>query len=276
MNPIQFPLVSILLPVLNAEKYLAECLESIKTQTYKNWELIIANDGSSDGSERIIENFIKDSSNQIKYLSFVHSGLPFCLNKGVEVASGKYIARMDADDIMLPNRLAVQVDFLENNPKIDILGGQAIEIDESGIEFSVIKKPIFDSEIKKELVFSCPLVHPTVMLRKEILQKNLYKEIYPNSEDSDLWRRLAKTNTFRNVDAILIKKRFHENQITQNSRIFKTRGLKDHIVFSVKNGNYSIFGYVFKFIVFTIIPFKFIVFWQQYRFKQRKFLYEKK
>lgn len=264
------PLISILLPVYNSEQYVQECLESILAQTYKNWELIIVNDGSTDNSDKIVKAFISECLNKVTYLSLEHNGLPYCLNKGVEVAAGKYIARMDADDIMLENRLELQVDFLENNANVGVLGGYTLEIDEHGVDSSMITPPIHDSEIKQALYYSCPILHPSVMIRKELLQKNLYKELYPNPEDLELFMRLEKITTFRNLETVLIKKRFHKKSITRNSRIFKIRFCKESILYAFRKRNFRNVIPLMKMLLFSLAPNAIQIIWEEFRYKQRK------
>lgn len=274
------PLISILIAVYNTEKYLQECLESILAQTYTNWELIVLNDGSTDNSDAIIRAFIPKipTNNEVKYLTFEHKGLPYCLNRGIEIAKGKYIARMDGDDIMLEKRLEIQTEFMENNPDIGVLGSHAIEIDENGEEFSLIRDPVEDSEIKHDLNYRCPILHPTVMMRKELLKDNLYKEIYPSSEDLDLWWRLEKVTKFRNLDIVLLKKRFHLNQITENNRKLKLSIQKQLIKRSLSKNNFNIIPQLYQLFrtsLFYTLPISKQKLWQEFRFKQRKEKYLK-
>lgn len=209
------PLVSILLPVFNGEKYLEECLKSIALQTYTNWELVIVNDGSIDRSDEIIVAFIKLSKNHVVYINLVHKGLPACLNIGVKQTKGKYIARMDADDIMLPERLEMQFTFMENNPKIGLLGSNVTEIDKNGNKLRVAKFPLKDNEIKRKMLKGSSISHPTVFVRREIFVENPYEEIYPSPEDYELWVRLLDKINFENLPEALIMKRIHSDQITQ-------------------------------------------------------------
>nr|WP_299422216.1 glycosyltransferase [uncultured Emticicia sp.] len=208
------PIVSIILPIYNAEKYIVECLESISTQSYPNWELIIVNDGSIDSSEKLIKVFIKNCRNDIQYFFTEHIGLPICLNFGISHAQGKYIARMDADDIMLKTRLEKQVDFMENNPEIGVLGTNFIEIDENGKELAQVKMPQGNEFIKQTFFTKCAIAHPTVMVRKEILLANKYLEKYPFPEDYELWTRLIEIINFENLQVSLLKKRFHQKEIS--------------------------------------------------------------
>ena len=213
------PLVSVVLSVYNAEKYIIECLESITMQTYSNWELIIVNDGSTDTSEKHIEIFTKNCKNHVQYLSIGHKGLPYCLNLGIAHTQGKYIARMDADDIMLETRLEQQVNFLEKTPEIGILGTNFIEINEHGKYLSLMKMPMGNDLIKQKLLTMCAISHPTVMVRREILVANKYLEKYPYPEDYELWIRLIDTVNFENLQIPLVKKRFHKSEVTLNAGV---------------------------------------------------------
>ncbi len=143
------PLVSIVLTVYNGSKYLEECFQSILSQTYKNWELIIINDGSTDNSGEIITLFVSTIDNKVEYINLNQNrGIAYCSNLGIKQARGKYIAKMDADDIMINTRLAEQVYFFENHQDIGIIGSNAIEIDEFGNEISSTNVPLDNLSIK--------------------------------------------------------------------------------------------------------------------------------
>jgi glycosyltransferase EpsE len=230
-------LVSIVLSVFNAEKYLFECLQSIENQTYNHWELVIINDGSTDYSHQIICAFMKKWQQQVQYFHLKENKkLPYCLNLGIQQARGIYIARMDADDIMLPARLEKQVQYLEQNQAIDILGSAALEIDENGCEISIIQHPPDHLSIQKGLIHGCPILHPTVMMRKKMfLKKIFYRDLYPKAEDRDLWLRLSLTATFANLTEPLVKKRTHSEQVTMSKQTY-TDSLKVSIDFFLKQG----------------------------------------
>ena len=232
-------LVSIILPVYNSEKYVTECLESIIIQTYKNWELIIIDDGSTDSSNDIVSAFILKVNNSVNYIKLSHHGLPYCLNYAIRKANGKYIARIDADDIMLPTRLEKQVIYLEQNSKIGILGTNAYEINEKGEIFNILTKPQGHLKIKNACSYDCPILHPSVMMRKAIFFKYYYNELYPSPEDYDLWIRLINIIQFDNLQEVLIKKRNHIGQITHfKNRTFMYRSIKLNFFYNIKNKNY--------------------------------------
>lgn len=209
MNSI--PLVTVLMPVYNGEKYLREAIESILSQTFKDFELLIINDGSSDSSEEIILSY-KDS--RIEYVKNEQNiRLIATLNKGLELAKGKYIARMDADDISIVSRLDKQVRFLEENPTIGLLGS-AFEVIGIGSKKSY---PIVDHEIRFSLLFLNTFLHSSVIFRKELCVTNnlFFDNKYIHAEDYKLWTELMfKTNVY-NLDEALVKYRVHDNQISQ-------------------------------------------------------------
>jgi len=209
---IDFPLVSVLMPVYNGEKYLKEAIESVLHQTYTNFEFIIVNDGSTDVSEQIILSY---SDDRIVYLKNTYNlKLIQTLNLGFSKAKGKYIARMDADDISLPMRLEKQVEFLEKNPDIGVLGtGVLLKTDKETTELLYHTD---DASIRFALAFYCPFIHPTVMLRKTIVDELpvVFDVNYVHAEDYELWTRLAHVTKLANLPAFLLEYRIHDNQIS--------------------------------------------------------------
>jgi glycosyltransferase involved in cell wall biosynthesis len=263
-------MISIILSVFNTEKYLLECLQSIENQTYTNWELVIINDGSTDNSHPIIVDFIQNLSNKVQYFHLEkNKGLPYCLNLGIQHAKGIYIARIDADDIMMNDRLEKQVIFLQQNPTIDILGTTAIEIDENGNEISVITCPPDNLSIKKSIIAGGAMMHP--MLRKSVFSRNIgYRDLYPTSEDRDLWLRLSLTATFANLIEPLVKRRTHKNQITMSKRAY-VDSLKASFDFFLTNGIlFQNIPHLLKPLMITFIPNFLYVFIRNLRKQKRK------
>lgn len=163
-------LVSIIMPVYNGEMYLRDAVDSILSQTYKNFEFLIINDGSTDGTEEILEKY---TDKRIKILNNnENKGLIYSLNRGLKISKGKYIARMDADDIALNNRLYEQVKYLENNKDIAMCDG-VIKVFKNNIKFinKKVNKYISSGEIKVKLLFRNPVVHPAVMIRRSSIEK---------------------------------------------------------------------------------------------------------
>lgn len=205
------PLVSVLMPVYNASLYLSEAIKSVLEQDYKNFEFIIINDGSTDDSESIILNF-KDS--RIKYLKNEQNlKLIATLNRGLSIAQGKYIARMDADDISLSSRFRKQVSFLEQNNDYGIVGTNAKII---SLENKVISYPLTNNEIKYSLIFFNPFIHSSVLIRKSILDENKlhYDATRLHVEDYDLWIKIMSYSKGYNIEECLVLYRIHENQVS--------------------------------------------------------------
>lgn len=222
------PLVSVLLPVYNAESYVAEAIESILNQTYKNFEFIIVNDGSTDRSEEVILSF---SDERIRYYrNEVNLGLIGTLNKSISLSSGKYLARMDNDDICLPERLAKQVAFLESHPEVGVLGTAFYNIDKTGEIFSETAFPSQHILLCWSLCFFSPLAHPTVLMRRELVQREGgYKVGIVHSEDYDFWCRLSSKTKLSNLQDVLFKLRKHE---MNSSSLFDTTQFNNSIIVS--------------------------------------------
>lgn len=212
-SKIKVPVVSIVLPVYNSEKYIADSIESILNQTFSDFELIIIDDDSTDDTHRIIELF---GDNRIKLIKNNHDYIQ-SLNKGIAKSKGKYIARMDSDDLMLPNRLELQVEYMENNPQIDICGGW---IESFGHSSHTIKNPIKHKDIILAMLIGNSMAHPTIIMRRDSMSKlpfypNLYKQKFIYAEDYKLWiDSIMNGLQFANIPEILLKYRISENQNT--------------------------------------------------------------
>ena len=205
------PKISVIMPVYNAEKYLNEAIDSILNQTFGDFELIIINDGSTDSSVEIIKNyndsrirFIDNKTNEI-YMKR--------LNEGIELAHGEYIARMDADDISLPQRFEKQVEFLDKNPDIGIVGTFWKSF---GAEECVVELPQFPAEVQVFSIFHSPFGHPSVMFRKSFFDKYglRYDENCPYAEDYDLWTKALNYFGGANIGEVLLNYRVHENAVS--------------------------------------------------------------
>lgn len=199
------PQVTVILPVYNGEKYLTEAIESILNQSYKNFELIIINDGSHDKSLLIAEKF-KDKRIRI-YNQKHNQGLAKTLNFGINLAKGKYIARQDQDDFSYPERLKKEVDYLNKNPKCGLIGTWAeIWKGKNKDTNRFLKHPATNDLLQLFLLFNNPFVHSSVIIRKKALNEiGLYstdKEREP-PEDYELWSRIAQKYDLANIPEIL-------------------------------------------------------------------------
>lgn len=186
------PLVSIGLPVFNDAKYLKETIDSILNQTYKNIEVIIVDDGSTDNSLELIASF-KDS--RTKVLNDGRNfGLAVRLNQIAKMAEGHFLARMDADDIMHPTRIEKQVEILQENTSIDVLGSNVYTIDETG-ELTGVRYAY--SQNDKEIKDCVGFIHPTIMATRKWFLQNPYDEHAKRAQDAVLWRKTYQNSTFK-------------------------------------------------------------------------------
>ncbi len=205
------PMISVVMPVYNGEKYLREAIESILNQTYTDFEFIILNDGSTDRTEEII--FSYDDSRIVYVKNSENLQIVKTLNKGIALAKGKYIARMDADDISLPERFEKQLKFMDGNPDIDICGSY---IKMFGERNGIWKMPLIHDEIAVELLFGPSFAHPTIMGKRSFFSKFHYIEDYDRTEDYALWTESSKESKFANLSDILLLYRVHEVQISSH------------------------------------------------------------
>lgn len=244
----QPPRISVILPVFNAESHLVESIKSVLNQSYNDFELIIINDGSSDGSQKIIEKFAKDDS-RIKQVNHKKNlGLIDSLNEGLARAKGEFIARQDADDISASNRFLEQVKYLEAHVDIGVLGSNYIVMDDGGRDRWTTNVFTHPDDIKLGLVFSNQMGHGSVMIRKTSLGNARFDKKYKSAEDYDLWARLSKTTRIANLKEPLYSWRSHKNSITSKDNIemddmrFKIR---DREFQALKNGytGYKLFSF---------------------------------
>lgn len=190
------PVVSIGIPFYNAENYLSDAITSVLAQTYSYWELILVDDGSTDNSLQIAQKFAA-TDYRIRIISDgLNKKLPARLNQIIDEAKGEFIARMDADDIMHPQRLEKQIEFLKQNKKYDLVSSGLISIDNlNKIKGFRCVSHFFDDFFTAKL--SYPIVHPSVMARKSWYERNKYSEKYSRAEDFELWTRAIVNKNFR-------------------------------------------------------------------------------
>jgi glycosyltransferase involved in cell wall biosynthesis len=208
--------VSVILPVYNGARYIAESVTSVLNQTFTDFELIIINDGSSDNTSEILKTF---TDSRIVLIQRENRGLIDTLNEGLAFAHGEYVARMDADDVMLPERLAKQVAYLDDHPRVAVLGGWAEVINESGEKIGFYDYPPTDyHKLRTYILKSNPFIHSTVMFRREvILRAGGYRQ-YRHIEDYELWTRVVFKYQGTNLPEPLIKYRVHLESITSKNR----------------------------------------------------------
>jgi len=213
---IENPKVSVVMPVYNGGGYLISAIKSVLSQTFSDFELLILNDASTDGSFDIIEKF-KDK--RIYLINRKENiGLQNNLFDGFNLAKGKYIARMDQDDICHPNRFAEQVKYLEENLEVGLCGTWCKTIGMG--KYFIYKPPCNSDDIRANLLWQTSFVHPSVMMRKSLFKKfNLNYDInFKYGEDYDLWMRASDCFLTANIPKVLLFYRMH---LKNTSRIFK-------------------------------------------------------
>lgn len=206
------PQITVLMPVYNGEKYLQDAINSILAQTYKNFELLIIDDGSVDNSAAIIKSI---NDKRIVYIKNEENlGISKSLNKGISLAKGDYIARMDCDDIALPDRLKIQYNYLLRHKKVGICGTWVRFF---GKDQGVMTYPIRDKEIKAFLTFRNAFAHPSVMFKKALLIENgIWYDEHSKVEDYELWTRCAEHMELHNIPRLCLKYRIVENSLSHN------------------------------------------------------------
>jgi len=205
------PLISVIIPVFNGNGYLPAAIQSILSQTYRNLEVIIIDDGSTDNSYEIIKRFAKIDSRVRTYRNPKNLNIAHTLNRGIKLAKGQFIARMDADDVALPHRLERQIHYLRLHPEVVIVGGQVRTIDIEGKALGRKLFPISNKQIREALYTSNPIQHPTAMINHALLPKNFswYNPALPPAEDYDLFFRLGKFGNYHNLSCFVLQYRQH-------------------------------------------------------------------
>lgn len=210
------PKISVLMPVYNCRLFIEESVNSILDQTFEDFEFIIIDDCSTDGTYEYLLTLTDPRIILIRKVK--NSGYTISLNMGIEMAKGIYIARMDGDDISLPDRLGKQLTFMDQNPDVIVCGGGYKAI---GSDFIFMPKASND-ELLVELLSYSPLAHPTVFLRTKILKENniQYFTQYEPAEDYKMWTTLSEYGKLSNLTDIILHYRLHPNQITNlNAKI---------------------------------------------------------
>lgn len=238
------PLVSVIIPAFNEPpEIIHKAIDSIVHQSYDNIEIHVFDDSTNQNTKDAIDHF-SDCPNYHVHRCDTRFGFVHSLNVGLEVSQGDYIVRMDSDDISYPDRIQKQVSFLEKNPEVDILGGALTLIDQEGKPLSRRNYPAGMFLLSIYAAFRCPLAHPTVMMRRSIVEEGFrYNESLTKAEDLDLWLRLFLSgHKMANMKDCLIQYRVTDNflekrgDINQRRSMAKVRAEKvsmRHPVFSV-------------------------------------------
>ncbi|WP_221312863.1 glycosyltransferase family 2 protein [Granulicella aggregans] len=196
----------------NEEVFLFEAIRSIQEQTFRNWELLLIDDHSDDNSPTIAQRSAL-SDGRIRLLRSPSYGLVPALNYGCAMATGTYIARLDSDDIAVCSRLEMQVEFLDQNPSVTIVGGHIECIDKDGHLLFTMLWPTLNQGLQDFLLIDCCVSHTTVMMRRQaIINANYYRLTYTHAEDYDLFLRFSDGLHVENMPTVLSQYRLHKKQ----------------------------------------------------------------
>jgi hypothetical protein len=235
------PSVSVVMSVYNGQAFLSEAVESILGQTLRNFEFLIVDDGSADGTAEILAGYASRDP-RMRVLRHENKGRAVSLNIGISLAIGEYIARMDADDVAMPYRLKEQLEFMELHPDVGLLGGAVELINTTGQTIKTARPPLEDSEIKSLMLRFNPIFHPSVVMRKRVaLAAGGFRKALLDADDYDLWLRMGERTRLANLGKPILKYRIHSGQVTiqnlehqtlcvvaaRTAAMFRSRGLTD-------------------------------------------------
>lgn len=231
-------MISVILPIYKEKiEWIKLSIDSILNQTYRDFELLLINDNpESQENINLIKEYEKSDNRVIGIFHEKNIGLPKTLNQSIKRVKGRYIARMDADDISMPNRFEEQVKCLENDPEIGVVGAYSAVIDETGRISYSMNLYEHDNDLKAQTLFENPFVHPVLMIRKDLILENPYDENCAIWQDRELWCRIKDKTKFYNIPKILIKYRissFHAPQKaglkkSEDSRRYCANKIFDH------------------------------------------------
>lgn len=222
------PRFSIVLPVYNGAKYLREALASLRWQTLAGWECVCINDGSTDASGEILEQFAA-ADGRFRVIHQANAGIVAALNAGIRAARAEWIARMDADDVALPQRLAVQARYVAEHPETLVVSTHLACMDAAGLPIGVQCGPTEHAEIERRLLAGQNTInHPTVVMRREaVVRAGLYRREFEWVEDADLWLRLARLGPIATIPQVLLKYRLHEGSVCSTRSETQSRVMRE-------------------------------------------------
>jgi len=226
--------VTILMPVYNCREYVREAIDSILGQTFRDFEFLIIDDGSTDDTNEIIRKYSDDRI--IIHENEKNLGLIATLNKGLDLANGRYIARMDGDDISYPDRIKQQFKFMESNPDVGLCGTWFENFSGNTI-YEPTRYSRNDSDIRLMHLHQIHLSHGTCIFRTSVLKENnlYFNPEYVHAEDFELWTRIAKCTKFANIQQVLYKVRVNTNGVSESNRNIQNENTKKIIVNQFKN-----------------------------------------
>jgi len=204
--------------VYNGERYLRESLESVLRQSFRDFEFVIIDDGSTDATPSVLEECEKSDS-RVRVTRQEHAGAAAGLIAGCARSRGRLLARIDADDVALPTRFEHQVAFLDAHPEVGVLGTRIEIIDERGRVLRTTDPPRVHALAATRLLFWPPVAHPSVMMRRALLEEvGGYDVGFEYAEDYELWTRLVEVTRFANLPLALLRYRVHDGMVTRRER----------------------------------------------------------
>ncbi len=259
-------LVSIILPTYNGAAYIADAIESVRLQTYSTWELLVIDDGSVDDTQSIVQAY-EVSDLRIKYIkNDSNLGIQKTLNKGLSLAKGTYIARIDDDDRWsAPDKLRQQVAYLEDHPDTVLVGTGAVVVDEYGTELFRYTLPQRDGDIRRALLGKNCFVHASVLFRKDAaVSCGGYSESIEQRhiEDYDLWLKLGMQGLVANLDMYGVTLIERSGSITATNRVIQAKRMRAEVILFRKKYPRFVRGYFVSymrlvfFYIYQYLPFK--------------------
>jgi len=260
------PILTVIMPAYNAKKYISFAIESVLNQTYEDFEFLIIDDRSTDGTSKIIRNYAKQDKRIRIINNKKNMQIAYCLNKGLKSATGTFIARMDPDDISMKKRLEKQLKFLIRNPNVAIVGANIEIIDKNGKKIASRKYPSSSTEMKKIMFRYSPFAHPVIMFRKKVFEKyGGYNEAMVPCEDIDLWFKIGSRHKFATLQENLLQYRLLEASNSHSRlRYLENLGLKIKlnaiINLNYKPSFYDIVFNIFEYGTLWFMPVRFRIF----------------
>jgi len=220
-------MVSVVMPVFNGERFVDEAIRSILVQTLSDFEFIIVDDGSTDSTPGILDEHVRHDS-RIRVIRQSNAGVTAALNAGCTAAGGEYIARMDADDVSLPQRLEVQVAYLATHPRVTVLGSAIQVIDQAGQKSGIKRFPTTPGLVAWSMLFFNSVVHPAVLMRRDALAAaGFYPAHRPRVEDYALFLRLSRTADIDNLQDVLLNYRIWPGSVSVTGSEEQERSARD-------------------------------------------------
>jgi glycosyltransferase involved in cell wall biosynthesis len=233
------PLVSVVMPVYNTARFLPDAIESVLSQTYSNFEFIIIDDASTDGSWEIIQAYMNRDRRIRSYRNNQNRHIVYSRNSGIQQSEGDYVAFLDSDDIALPNRVERQVAYMIATPRCGVCGSNFMIIDPFGNTLGTKKFPEKDEDIRNSFFYFNPFAQNTVLIRKRCFDRvGLYNDAFRNAEDLDMWIRIGAEFELHNLQEFLVKYRIHEN-----NSILKSQKTMIKSTLAIRRNAVDRFGY---------------------------------